>query len=74
MSLIIPAVVISLQTIKVGVHAERIPPVCQNEVGVPVETLHAVLCHTDDTPVRLSVSHIAVSGSYGRGPIVSELR
>lgn len=62
-SLIPPAVVVPLQTVIVGVHGERILPVGQDEVGVPVKALGPALCHADHAPVALAVAHIAVSGS-----------
>lgn len=62
-SLILPAVVVPLQTVKVGVHRERILPAGQDEVGVPVEALGPALCHADHAPVALAAAHIAVSGS-----------
>lgn len=60
----IPAVVI-LQSIKVWVQAVRILPICQNKVGIPVQTLLPVVCHAYSTSVCLPVSQVTVTGSYG---------
>lgn len=60
----IPAVVI-LQSIKVWVQAMWILPICQNKVGIPVQTLLPIVCHADSTSVCLPVSQVTVTGSYG---------
>lgn len=60
----IPAVVI-LQAIKVWVQGLWIRRICQNKVGIPVQTLLPVVCHAYSTSVCLPVSQVTVTGSYG---------